>query len=113
MIRVAFDVDGTLWDFDDRPRWDVINQLLYFSGIGCEITVWSGGGADYAERIVRHLNLNPYVTHIKAKEMRSSFDLKNPQIDISFDDEDVKLAKVNIRVPPYAKRPQAAHQDSL
>ena len=53
--------------------------------------IWSGGGKDYAEMWARRLGLE--ADEIMAKDTR----LKD-KIDIAFDDSDIDLAKVNIKV---------------
>lgn len=96
MKTIAFDVDGTLIRSDESPRWDIIAMLktLQLSGGGNRIIVWSGGGKDYADLWVRRLFLKEYVDEIRSKPMGE--DYKKP--DIAFDDEEVDLGIVNIRV---------------
>ena len=90
---VAFDVDGTLVDDNDRPRKPVINGLMFLHGLGnIKIIVWSGGGKDYAAMWVRRLALDDYVDECHAKDAALA-------VDIAFDDmEDCKLGAVNIKV---------------
>lgn len=66
-MRVCFDVDGTLIDYDDNPRDDIINLLKTLSNGGFNIVVWSGGGKMYAEHWVRKLSLMSYVEFCMAK----------------------------------------------
>ena len=84
-------VDGTLIDFDDNPRWDVIEMLKTLS-VKHTIIVWSGGGKDYARVWVDRLFLRDFVTESRDKP------LKMAPVNISFDDEDVALASVNVRI---------------
>ena len=91
---VAFDVDGTLIDFEDRPRQEVIDKLIDHRRKGDIVYVWSGGGVEYAERWVERLNLGRYVHAVIAKQM---YKVKP---DIAYDDAEVKLGKKNIQVGP-------------
>jgi phosphoserine phosphatase len=70
---IAFDVDGTLIDNQDRPRHDIIDLLRAFQRLGCEVWVWSGGGLDYAQRWVERLGLEP--DGVYAKDPRLPVDL--------------------------------------
>lgn len=65
--RIVFDVDGTLIDNEDSPRFEVIDMLRSFHAIGYTILVWSGGGEDYAQMRVRQLGLTKFVTAAYAK----------------------------------------------
>lgn len=53
--KIAFDVDGTLIDFMDRPRYHIIDLMLFFMKQGWDVIIWSGGGIDYAEMWRRKL----------------------------------------------------------
>lgn len=90
---IAFDVDGTLIDNDDRPRKQVINALTFLHGLpNVKIVVWSGGGKDYAAMWCRRLAIEDYVDEVAGKD---------PQrvVDIAFDDmPEVKLGKVQVIV---------------
>jgi hypothetical protein len=91
MIRVAFDVDGTLIDENDQPRWDVIAALRWFASLpDCQVVVWSGSGLSYAKHWGRVLFLPPGIVYWSKEPA--------PQADICFDDEEVTLAAVNIKV---------------
>jgi hypothetical protein len=87
-MRVAFDVDGTLFDEEGQPRWDVI-QILRNLVPYCTVIVWSGSGLSYAKAKGRALFLPPEVIY---------WSKGSQPADISFDDQDVTLAKVNINV---------------
>lgn len=92
MLTIAFDVDGTLIDKDDKPRKEVI-ALLKALANGNEIIVWSGGGQAYAEMWVDRLNLNEFVYQTASK-----IGIARKDIDIAFDDQDVKLGTYNIKI---------------
>ena len=92
---VAFDVDDTLilpknviGASEDIPNYEVIEIARWFLANGHKVVVWSGGGIDWAKRWAEKLGLN---AEIREKT-------KSPDIDICFDDCDVDLAKVNIKV---------------
>ena len=95
-MRIAFDIDDTLIIpkivFNtslDIPNYEVINIYKWFQSQGHKMIIWSGGGVDYAKTWAEKLGLNPDEVRIKQK-----YD----DIDIAFDDCDVDLAKVNIKV---------------
>lgn len=92
MICVSFDVDGTLihqiGEKEDTPRYEIIALLHFFVNNGDEVYVWSGSGIDYAMRWCKKLGLNG-ITIIEKGSLKP---------DVVFDDEEVKLGKVNIKV---------------
>jgi len=103
---IAFDVDGTLIDSEGNTNWritDLLRNLSRFKNI--EIVVWSGGGKDYAEMIVRKLGLEKYVKRCASKnhlgkdsEGKHIFD---PEFkpDIAIDDiQDCELGLINLIV---------------
>lgn len=89
MKKIAFDVDGTLIDLFDNTRQEVVDKLMEHQANGDEVYIWSGGGLDYARTIARRLSLED--VPVIRKE-------KNDRIDICYDDMDVNLAKVNIKI---------------
>lgn len=91
---IAFDVDGTLFDEQSKPRNDVIAFLEVLHQAGHSIIVWSGGGQDYAEQRARDAGVREMV-HIMAKSDAKRLDR---EVDVSFDDQEVTLAKTNIKV---------------
>ena len=104
-ITVAFDVDGTLIDSDGNTNWritELLRILAHFKNI--EIIVWSGGGKDYAEMIVRKLGLDNYVKRCADKNHLGKVDGKhqfNPDFkpDIAIDDiQDCELGVINLIV---------------
>lgn len=106
---VAFDVDGTLIDDEDQPRWDIIEMLRTLVPY-CKVIVWSGSGKDYAEHQGRRLFLPPEVQYYaKIRDVKTLYEetgwiyptfsgQAHTGIDIAFDDQDVYLGTVNIKV---------------
>ncbi len=93
---IAFDVDGTLINMKNAPKYWVIELLLWFKEAEWDIIIWSGGGVDYAQMVVRKLGLEEIVRVVpKGSE----------KVDIAVDDMadgeyniDQSLAKVIIKV---------------
>lgn len=109
-MRIAFDVDDTLWKVVRTPEgdtvgrqvpdYDLIAVLRWFKSNGDEVFVWSAGGVDYAQQIVDKLGLTDMCTVIPKRDIVHMEPGKF--IDIAFDDmPDVALGKVNVHV----KRP--------
>jgi len=97
-LTIAFDVDDCLLlpsvatGLDiDTPNYDNIDIFRYFQAQGHDMVVWSGSGMDYASRWAEKLGLRPCIVLEKRR-----YDTFEP--DICFDDCDVDLAKVNIKV---------------
>lgn len=96
-MRIAFDIDDTLWKIEGEfphfrqvPDYDLIQVLRWFYNNGDRIFVWSAGGTQYAQKIVDDLGLSSMVTVvIKSSELCP---------DITFDDMSVKLGRVNVKV---------------
>lgn len=95
-LVIAFDVDDTLLappeatGFDrDVPNYPVIAVYKFFQQQGHRMIIWSGGGVDYARMWADKLGLDPDDVIEKTA---------NPNVDICFDDCDVQLAKVNVKV---------------
>lgn len=101
-MKIAFDVDGTLITLsNDRPRWDIVEMVHTLKKCGHTIIVWSGGGKDYADMWVRRLFLEGAVDEICAKPIIApSLGGKERAYycDVAFDDEQVLLGRVNIKV---------------
>jgi phosphoserine phosphatase len=97
-LKIAFDVDDTLivpavaTGFDiDVPNYETIAIYRWFQAQGNYMIIWSGGGKDYAERWAEKLGLT--ADEILAKDTKYQ-----NEIDIAFDDSDIKLAKTNVKV---------------
>lgn len=95
-MKIAFDVDDTLIIPAvatglplDTPNYDTIALYRWFQAQGHEMIVWSGSGVDWAKNWAEKLALGPCEIYIKEKR---------PDIDIAFDDCDVDLGKVNVKV---------------
>jgi len=98
-MKIAFDIDDTLIipaialgvinTSQDVPNYEVIEIYRWFQQQGHSMVVWSGGGVDYAKRWAEKLGLEPCTIRLKEK---------SDDIDLAFDDCDVDLGKVNIKV---------------
>ena len=91
-MTIAFDVDGTLFDVNDKPRKEIIELLKALASTN-EIVVWSAS-SNYAEMMARKAGIFDLVSICSSK---TNLFLKGV-VDISFDDQVVKLAKYNIKV---------------
>ena len=93
---IAFDVDDTLivprvatgLDYE-IPNYETIALYKWFQNQGNYMIVWSGSGLDWARTWADKLGLEP--DEIRVKE-------KCDDIDLVFDDCEVDLGKVNIKV---------------
>lgn len=60
-LTVAFDVDDTLIKEGphgrELPNHNVIDLLRWFQRNGHHVIVWSGGGIEYANRVIERFNL--------------------------------------------------------
>lgn len=95
-MTIAFDIDDTLivpavaTGLDrDTPNYDVIAIYKWFQAQGHSMVLWSGGGQDYARTWGDKLGLQPFAVWTKQQD---------PSVDIAFDDCDVVLGTVNIKV---------------
>lgn len=98
---IAFDVDDTLivpavaQGFgNDTPNYDTIALFNWFKAQGHQMVIWSGSGTDWAKRWSEKLGLEADIW-LKEKDLDRN---GQPLVDIAFDDCDVDLAKVNIKV---------------
>ncbi len=94
-MKIAFDVDDTLIvpaninKFKtDTPNYETIAIFKWFEKQGYEMVIWSGGGVDYAKMWADKLGLKAEILPKTA-----TFD-----VGIAFDDCDVELGKVNVKV---------------
>lgn len=89
-ITIAFDVDGTILNNEGSLRDNGVNlpvvqlmEILSTKMKNTRVIVWSGGGKDYAEQIVRKYGLGKYVDAVYSKQ---AFDESDGHVDIAFDD---------------------------
>jgi len=90
-FKVAFDVDGTLFDYLDKPRTEVIQLLQAFVALGCSVYMWSGGGPEYARNKTNSLHLPESVRILVKGSMK---------VDLAVDDQYVSLGVANLRTNP-------------
>jgi hypothetical protein len=94
-MKIAFDIDDTLLvpsvvtGGRDTPNYDVIAVYKWFQNQGHQMILWSGSGIDWARTWGEKFGLEPFEVRIKQKD---------DEIALAFDDCDVDLAKVNIKV---------------
>ncbi|HED37127.1 MAG TPA: hypothetical protein ENI76_02615 [Ignavibacteria bacterium] len=94
-MKIAFDIDDTILIPSvarfgvNAPNHDTIQIYKWFQNQGCEMILWSGSGVDWARTWGNEFELQPFEVRVKEK---------SNDIDIAFDDCDVDLAKVNVRV---------------
>ena len=95
-VWIYVDVDGTLIDYEDKPRYDVINLLrLLKRTSNVKLVCWSGGGYDYAERWVEKLGLQDLFERVDVKAYLDTFPRA---LDITIDDEELSMVMINIKV---------------
>ncbi len=93
-LTVAFDVDDCLLVPSvagfarDTPNYATIAVFKWFQAQGHVMVIWSGSGLDWARTWAEKLGLE---AQIRIKH-------KTPDVDLAFDDCDVDLAKVNVKV---------------
>lgn len=102
-MKIAFDIDDTILvpsvaremnGGRDTPNYETIAVLRWFQAQGHEIILWSGSGMDWAQTWGEKLGLAPFTVRIKEKWDEYG----QYEADIAFDDCDVDLAKVNVKV---------------
>jgi hypothetical protein len=97
-MKIAFDIDDTLivpsvvTGIRDTPNYETIAVYKWFQSQGYHMILWSGSGVDWA----RHWN---EVLGLKTDEIRIK--QKSDDVDICFDDCEVDLATVNIKVKRF------------
>ncbi len=107
MAKIAFDIDDTLYKVEYEeingemipvrqvPDYEVIQLLITLFRFGNHIFVWSAGGMEYSMSICDKLGIRGMVQNIpKDKRNADAYG-----IDITFDDQEVTLGKINIRIP--------------
>lgn len=96
-MKIAFDIDDTIiipsvvTGDRDIPNYDTIAIYKWFQAQGNTMILWSGSGIDWAKTWGEKLGLQPFEVRIKQKDPADV-------IDIAFDDCDVDLATVNVKV---------------
>lgn len=92
-MKIAFDVDDTLiipsvvTGNRDVPNYETIAVFKWFQAQGNDMIIWSGSGRDWASTWAEKLGLTARII-VKGSEL----------VDIAFDDMDVELGKVNVKV---------------
>lgn len=98
-MKIAFDVDDTLiipsvvTGDRDIPNYETIAIYRWFQAQGSHMIIWSGSGQDWARMWSEKLGLKP--DEIRTKQ-------KSSDVDIAFDDCEVDLGIVNVRVKRIA-----------
>ena len=94
--KIAFDIDDCLivprvvTGLDrETPNYETVALYKWFQAQGYTMVLWSGSGMDWATTWGEKLGLQPFECRPKQK---------SDDIDIAFDDCDVDLGKVNIKV---------------
>lgn len=102
IMNHVFDVDGTIIDYEGNPRNEIIQLIRTLSDSGDGVFVWSGCGIEYAETICRRVGLlknyqnpNDVIDGVICKDATVG---KENNISIAWDDEDVDLAPLNIKI---------------
>lgn len=92
-MKIAFDVDDTLiipsvaFNGREIPNYDTIAMFKWFKAQGNDMIIWSGSGLDWASTWAEKLGL-------EARIIRKG----SEKVDIAFDDCDVELGIINIKV---------------
>ena len=105
-LVVAFDVDGTLLNktsgYEDTPNYSVLQVYFWHRSNGAKIIIWSGCGKDCARAMALKLGLKHRFEDTDndpiIMEKPSFKDPNRLEPDITYDDEIIKLGKVNIQV---------------
>lgn len=110
MLTVAFDVDDTLiipsvvTGARDVPNFDTIAIFRWYEAQGAKMVIWSGSGTDWAATWAEKLGLKASILPKQLFGICSAHKISDKgcslcyPIDICFDDCDVDLAKVNVKV---------------
>lgn len=100
-LVVAWDVDDTLiipsvvTGARDVPNYDTIAIFRWYEAQGAKMVIWSGSGIDWATTWAEKLGLK---AEIWRKQKYTDIGTDIPTVDIAFDDCDVDLGKVNVKV---------------
>lgn len=92
-MKIAFDVDDTLiipsvvTGARDVPNYETITIFKWFQAQGNDMIIWSGSGLDWVTTWAEKLGLQARII-VKGSE----------PVDIAFDDCEVTLGKVNVKV---------------
>ena len=95
-LVIAWDVDDCLiipsvvTGDRDIPNYETIAIYRWFQAQGNHMIIWSGSGVSWAEMWAEKLGLAPDEIRPKGEGRED--------VDIAFDDCDVELAKVNVKV---------------
>jgi len=93
-MNIFIDIDGTLIDYTDKPKYEVVNLVRYLATCKeVKLYAWSGGGADYAKHWVEKLGLEELFSGYQTK-----FTPLKTKVDLTLDDEEVTLGTLNLRV---------------
>ncbi len=95
-MRIAFDIDDTLIIPSvatglekNIPNYETISIYRWFKSQGHYMIIWSGSGVKWAKQWSSQLGLSPDEIRVKQK---------SNDVDLTFDDCDIDLGKVNIKV---------------
>lgn len=97
-LKIAFDIDDTMivpsvvTGDRDTPNYETIALYKWFQNQGNHMILWSGSGMDWAKTWGEKLGLQPDEIRVKEKSL---------DVDICFDDCDVDLATVNVKVSRF------------
>ncbi len=64
---IYIDVDQTLVDINGNLLPGVLEKIEYLYRYGYTLICWSGGGHEYAQRVLEKRQLNLYFTHVLDK----------------------------------------------
>ena len=113
MLKIAFDIDDTMivpsvvTGTRDTPNYETIALYKWFQSQGNHMILWSGSGMDWARHWNEVLGLQADEIIPKEKVMvpvecsGMVYPEYEPYVDIAFDDCEVDLAKVNVRVKRF------------
>ena len=88
-VTVGFDCDLTLVDADNKPIPRNVGLLQCFINMGADVIVWSLAGIEHATETAEKIGVKGQVRIIaKGSE----------KVDLSVDDQDTSLGRVNFRV---------------